>query len=276
MNKFRLPIYYDEGETVSAVAEPAATAPAQHTTDSTATADAATREPSVGSEDRYKGWIPPDAHERVVDGFHKRLDAVSWASGLSREDVEDALALRRAAAARSKESDEPKPDARDEQGRLYYSDEQARRLSKWEAGQLVNERLSEFEQRYGPIAETLEMTQRRETAALSQIEEARTWKDFEKHLDAINGIMKDARTKGERISLYEAYAQAREDAVIAAQGPELKKKWLAELNQTNTVAKDDVNPNRVASASRKDIRDMDTIDAVREVRKELAAKRKAS
>lgn len=284
--KFRLPLYYDapDGDTASAtaVAEPAP--PAAHP-DGGETSAPAAKEPAPSQPTNEHGPVPFERHHAILSTtrqeYEDKIKRIAWAEGLDAKDVRRALDLADMVERRdprlvkhltAQESARPEPDAKDERGEPFYTAAQAAKLARWEAEQIKHE----IEQRYAPIAETFESQQERQDAVVSQLEQAQTWPDFEKHISTVTQLIGEARAKGAPITLFEAYTQARIKAEVSGLEPNIRKQILAELNQTNTVAKDDVNPNRVASASRKDIRDMDPVEAVREVRKELTAKRKAS
>lgn len=243
------------GEIKSAETSAAVASPAPRTQESAVNTDASTREtPAATTEttdDRYKGWIPPDAHKRIVDGFHQRLDSYGWANGLSREEVEDALALKRQVEAeRSRNtSAEPQPDVKDEHGNVYYSKAQGERWAAWRAEQLIKP----LEQRLGPILEAHEDSTRRHQALFSQYEEAKHWKDFDMHMDAVTKHLADANRSGSPITLTEAYSRAVVDAEIAKLEPETRKKILAEMNQTTQQAKDEINPGRQPARERKPV-----------------------
>lgn len=250
------------GEIASAVKETttAAASPAQHTPDAT---DASPRVTPGTDADKYKGWIPPDAHERIVDGFHRRLDDTAWASGLSRAEVEEALALRRSTAARTAPQ-EPQPDAIDDARQPYYTPKQAAAWAAWKAEQIVEARMADIEARIGPIESTFESSRQHDTLA-RQVDTAQQWPGFLDHVADITAAItknNEDRARNPRVpllSLHEAYisivpsklAASRE--AIEAEG---KKKWLAELNDTTAVTRHEVNPGRTAAASRKADKDM--------------------
>lgn len=271
------------GEIAAALneASSAAASPAQHSDQPADQTPASAREtpapagpPDQTSEDRYKGWIPPEAHERVVKGFHERLDAVDWARGLSREEVEDALAAQRAARSRSSQGDEPQPDARDDRGEWYYTPSQAAKWATWHAERLVAERMAEMEARLRPMESAFAQDQK-VLSLQQQIDVASTWPGFTEHIDAITNAIADANAKRQRLSLYDAYIREvvtkfahAKDTLLA----EEKKKWLAELNHTSTVVRDEVNPKRAASSSRKPDHEKTTKELFEE---ELATRRRA-
>jgi len=223
-----------------------AAAPTQDHKESTGTADAATRVPTATPDD-HKGWLPPDVHERIVGGFHQRLDEVAWAKGLKREEVEEALAIRRQLHSREKQGHEPQPDAKDDRGELFYTPQQAAKWAAWQAQQIVDQRMQEIESRIGPIESTFARSQQEQTLG-AQIAQAQTWPGFSDHIDAITQAITNARLSGRPISLAEAYIQTVTPNLVASE----KKKWLAELNQTSEVVKDDLSPSKRPSAVRKD------------------------
>lgn len=213
-------------------------------------------------EDRFKGWIPPDAHKRVVDGFHSRLDALGWAHGLNREEVEEALALRRSMNERraSAANAEPQPDSKDQQtGELFYSPQQAAKWATWKAEQIVNAKMAEFEQRFSPIESTFTEHQRVAAvvgeidaiAALPGADEFAT--DMANYVKDIN----DRRANGERlrkvtaVDAYLAVVPKKLAERSVASEADIRKKLMKDINDTTERVKDDVNPGRVAAASRK-------------------------
>jgi hypothetical protein len=283
---------FSSGEIASAVTDSAAAvaSPAQHTAESTERAepqrDAAVdpAKTTTTDSDRYKGWIPPDAHKRIVDGFHHDLDQVAWAKGLSREEVEEAMVLRRQQARgadRDAAPKEPQPDVKDERGELFYSPLQAAKWSDWKAERARAELRAEFEERFGPMESSFEET--RQLNSLSQqIQQATAWPGFTDHAPAITELIRQnnaERARNPRIpklSLHEAYIQivpgklaASRDTLLADE----KKKWLAELNNTTeAVTKSDINPSRSTHSTRKKDSDM----SFGELIADEVAKKKAS
>lgn len=230
------------------------TTPASGETATTATVERAS------DGEKYKGWIPPDAHKRVVDGFHSRLDAVSWASGLNRAEVEEAMQVARQVRERQARGGEPQPDAKDEQGQFFYSPQQAAKWAKWQAEQIVNARLEEIDRRIAPIEE-----ERTIGSIKSEIEDAKAWPGFNENMDQIIALIQERNELRQRdpripsMSLHEAYVRSGAH-VKAASGieeqitkrlAEEKKKWAAELNETTERVQSDVKPNREPASSRK-------------------------
>ncbi len=261
------------GKIASAVKD-AATAeasPAQRTP-APGPADASTREtpgaPANG-DDKYKGWIPPDAHKHVVDGMHKRLDSVAWANGLSRAEVEEALAIRRQLAERGTRGQEPQPDARDERGELFYTPKQAAAWAAWQAEQIVSQRMQEFDARIAPIEQREQsFAQTRELEG--QIQTATQWPGFMEHVEVVTKAIQAANATGQKLTLHEAYIQhvvpKLSDLSVA------KQKWLAELNDTTAKTNNEINPGRTPSRSRKKDSEM----SIGELYADEIAKRKAS
>lgn len=208
--------------------------------------------------------IPLPDHERIVDGFHRRYDEVSWAKGYKREDVEEALAIRRQMADRAKVSSEPQPDVQDENRNRFYSPEQAAKWATWKADQLVSARMGEIDKRLGPIESTFANAQEVE-ALSSQIQEARGWAGFEDHIEPIRAAIVDAKARGERwafdsrVALREAYIRVVTPTLAgtsASREAEIRKKVLAEINDTQTVATGGINPARLPAGTRKAEKDM--------------------
>ncbi len=260
---------FTSGEIATAAKEPAVggASPASQKTEGAVDTAASTRvTPAPAGDERYKGWVPPDVHERIVDGFHRRVDETAWAQGLTRAEVEEALALRRSVnasrQAASTASAEPKPDALDEHRQPYYSPEQAGKWAAWKADQIVTERMKGITERLDPIESAFANAERQDGYA-RQIENAQTWPGFVDHVaDITAAITKNNqdRQRNPRIpalSLHEAYISivpaklaASREALVA----EEKKKWLADLNGTTAVTRNEINPARshASSARKKD------------------------
>lgn len=217
------------------------------------TADASTRVTPERTEPEITR-IPLSDHERILDGYHKRLDSLSWASGLDADDVREALAIRRQLAQREKQSTEPQPDVKDERGDLFYSPQQAAKWADWKAGQREATLRDEFEQRLGPMEATF--TEQQKVHSLTQqIDQAKTWPGFTDHVDAVTKALADANARGQKLTLHEAYITVVAPILAgssAASDAEKKKKWLAELNHTSDVVKDDLHPGKRPASTRKD------------------------
>lgn len=245
-------------------APPADVTPRQQTQDSTENPPASATETPVVTEkpeDRYKGWIPPDAHKRIVDGFHSRFDEIAWARGLKRDEVEEALALRRQINERSRESAnaEPQPDVKDERGELFYSPQQAAKWAKWQAQQEVAALRAEMEERYGPIESTFAEHQRM-NAVVEQMDSALALPgadEFVKDMAAWVTDINDRRANGERLpqptamDAYVAVVPKRLQERGTASEAEIRKRLMKEINDTTERVTDDVNPSRVPAASHK-------------------------
>lgn len=208
--------------------------------------------------------IPLPDHERIVDGFHRRYDEVSWAKGYNRADVEEALAIRRQMADRAKVSSEPQPDIRDEHGELFYSKAQSERHAQWKAERMLADMRQEYDKRLGPIESTFAETKEVE-ALSSQIQEARGWAGFEDHIEPIRAAIVDAKARGEkwafdsRVALREAYIRVVTPTLAgtsASREAEIRKKVLAEINETQTTATGGINPARLPAGTRKAEKDM--------------------
>lgn len=267
-------------EAAAAVASPAQRTSGDGPADASTTVTPGARED--GSRQQQSTSIPLDVHERVLNGYHTRLDAVSWANGLDRDRAMRALALldqqERSARTRSTESDEPKPDAKDERGEYFYSPQQAAKWAAWQAEQIVSKKLGELEERFGPIEAGAKASERMH-ALTQEIEAHATLPGFNDHLKEMTDLVLEGnarRARGERvppISLTDAYlkvvvpklAQGKEQ--VLADG---KKAWLKELETTDAAARDDVNPQRGATTTRKADEDKTTAELLRE---ELAAAR---
>ncbi len=252
--------------------DPAGASPASATQERPDQADAGTTvQPGAAEKqtdpDRYKGWIPPDAHERVTRGFHERLDKVSWATGLDRAEVEEALAIRRQLAQRQNASAEPQPDAKDEQGQLYYTPQQAAKWAKWQAEQIVDQRMSEIDKRLAPI-ESTNASNARAQAIVNDVERIASlpgYGDHEAEMAKYVADMNLRRHNGENIPILSAM-----DVYVAVVVPKLgdesivRKKIFAEMYNTSTRANDDVNPAKRATGSRKADKDRSIRDLVDE------------
>lgn len=214
------------------------------------------------------GPIPFERHEAILGKTRREYDdkisQLSWAQGLTREEVERALALDRIyrtnperlaahLSERVKPNAEPQPDTKDEHGQLFYSPQQAAKWADWKADQKVAALRAEMDERYGPIASSFTEHQQL-VDANAQIDEARNLPGFGDHVADIAAQVTAARQRGERITLFEAYVRAGVPQKLAAltetQKAELKKQWAKDLSDTTERVQDDVNPSRVPAASR--------------------------
>lgn len=208
-----------------------------------------------GGTDGDRGAIPFSDHERVVNGFHERLDRLSWAAGYDPREVQEAFAdareFRRLQTTRRPEA-EPQPDVEDERGERFYSPQQAARLARHLVAEAVEELRAENETRFTPLERTVAESRRADVLS-AQIEEGTTWPGFNENIDPITDVIAAANRQGRRMSLHQAYIQA---VVIPKLAPsretletELRRKILAEMDQN--VQHSDVNPRRAPSGNRK-------------------------
>lgn len=242
------------------------------TAESTTTAtDDTTR--NKGSNDPSP--IPFADHDRIVNGFHKRLDAIAWANGLDRGEVERALVLMREHEKRASRTREdasaPQPDARDEKGEAFYSPKQAAALARHEAAIAVREAIAELKREYDGKLTPIEraFTEAREDGELSdQIDQARKWPGFEANLGPITAAIAAATAQGRILTLADAYIQVVAPKLSASEAEitaKAKAAWLKELNETNAAAtRDDVRPSRTPSADRKKDSDKTTAEMLEE------------
>lgn len=228
--------------------------------------------PAPAAQDR-QGWIPPDVHSRILDRYHERLDALGWANGLDRAEVEAALALHRQQRERGSRSAEPQPDARDERGELYYTPKQAAKWAAWEAERIVSDRMREFEQRFAPIETTLQQSQQ-EAALQSQIDAALRWPGFSDHMDEITAAIAERNQDRRRdprlpkLTLHEAYIEI----VVPKLSSTAKKQVVEDINKNTEITRDAINPSRRASSGRKPDEEKTTAELLRE---EMAARKSA-
>ena len=254
------------------------TAEPQSTTDDAAPATEAPVVTEAKKADEY-GPLPFERHHAILEktrrDYDERLSRLSWAEGLTREQVERAIALdqlyrtnpdRLAAhlSERVKASEAPQPDVKDERGEWFYSPAQAAKLARFEATQAASALREELEGRFGPIE--ADFTHGQQIRALdAQISQAEQWPGFTENLAEITAAITDVndrRARGERIpklSLHEAYISIVPTKLLSTQEAtiaERVKKKLTELNQTTQRVKDDVNPGRAPAGTRKKEEDM--------------------
>jgi hypothetical protein len=228
------------------------------------------------------GPIPFERHEAILGktrrDYDEKLSRLSWADGLTPDEVKEALAIQRLyrsnperlaahLSERVKTSAEPQPDVKDERGELFYSPQQAAKWATWKSQQDIAALRAEMDERYGPIESSFAQTRKLQSAN-AQIDDAMTLPGFEENIQAITAAVIDARRRGEEITVREAYIRAGVPQKIAERATanlaEEKKKWLAELNSTTERVQDDVNPSRVPAASRKRDEDKTTAEMLRE------------
>lgn len=263
--------------------------PAASTSESTDRAPASARETPAGTEtktDQY-GPMPWERHEAILNStrrpLEEKLRGLSWAEQLKREEVEEALELRRLANTRpadlvkhlsARTTSAPAPDARDEKGEAFYSPQQAAALARHEVQQAINTLRAEFGERLTPI-ETDRVQSQHVATLTNQIAQASTWPGFGDHIDAITEAVAAANSRHEKLSLHEAYIQVVAPKLAASRDTLLaegKKAWLAELDSTSQRAKGEINPQRIPAGTRKPDRDKSFSELAEE---EIARRRRA-
>lgn len=260
---------------------PAGASPAQRTSEPAETADPSTRA-AAAAPAKSSTSIPLEDHERIVNGFHKRVDDLAWARGYDPDVVRRAVTAfeqneraERERGVRAQAPPEPQPDAKDPaSGELYYTPKQAAAWAAWRADQLVAERVKELTGRLGPIEERFAASDKQESLS-RQIDEAKDWAGFTENLDEITAAIVEANQAGRRLALADAYIRIVTPKLAASRETtlaEAKKAVLAEMNDTNAAARDDINPGRQPGSSRKSYDKMTTREIVAETRKELEAK----
>lgn len=239
---------------------------------------ASEQKPIVATKDDR---IPLVEHKGVVDGFHKRLDALQWATNYTPEQVRKALDTadryerEQAERERAKSTPSvPQADLRTEDGTKMFSEEQNMAAIEYAVNKAVGALREELGSRLSPF-ETEHQERERINRDVSQIQEALTWKGFEQHMPVVTKAIAEANAKGQTLSVRDAYilhvvpllADAT-DATIAKK----KEEWLAELNATTTKTTNEVIPGRTPASSRK----KDTEMSISELFADEQAKRKAS
>lgn len=254
-------------ELSSGTASPAA--PASASSDPASADTTAQPEPTKTTE---FGPVPWERHELILNKTRRELEGklsgLSWAEQLKREDVEEALELRRLARTRpadlvkhlsARTTSAPTPDARDDKGEAFYSPQQAAALARYEVQQAIAELRNEFGERFAPI-ESDHAQSRQQAALVSDIQEASSLPGYNDYLDEMTAFVADCnarRKQGERIPVYTAEQvynrvvppklAANREAILA----DGKKAWLAELNSTSERTKGEINPQRIPAGSRK-------------------------
>ncbi|MGH7177863.1 MAG: hypothetical protein ACREJC_10815 [Tepidisphaeraceae bacterium] len=211
-----------------------------------------TREPTPGH-------VPFADHQRVVDGFHARLDRLSWADHMDPDRVNRALAFveQHEREERNRPSPEPVPDVQDERGEAFYSPRQAAALVQHHLAAAMDELRGEFADRLGPI-EARDAEGRQLESLSSQVEGAMSWPGFNEHIDAITAAVAQANAQHQRLGLHDAYIQIVVPKLSASRQVleiELRKAILAEMNDTSVRARDEVHPSRRPGGSRKSDKD---------------------
>lgn len=261
-----------------------------------ATADASTTASPAAHEkpaDQF-GPVPWERHELILNNtrrdYEGKLGNLSWAERLKREEVEQAMALRDLARRdpqalvshlSQRTPTQPKPDARDERGEAFYSPEGAMALANFVAEQAVAKVRQELGERLGPIESERESRQRQD-ALYTDVVTGLQLPGASQYLNDMTAFvteMNARRARGEQIpvmtmrDVYDRVVLPKLSDTSTARQAELKKQWLAELNDTSVRAKDDINPQRLPAASRKADKDRPLGDIVRE---EIDKARRAS
>lgn len=252
---------------IAAATEPVAPVegtPAPHTpgSDQTAEPPIAASEPAALPAPRARGPIPLDAHERILattrTRYEKQLEKLDFARRLDPERVRYALALAEAYDADPdgfvdqasqrlhRRGAAPAPDRQDEQGNLYYSPEQAAAWARFEAERAATAAERRLESRLAPLeasSREAQSWQRADAQIAQYIDEP--W--FAEHEAGITEAIANARIDGVRLSLSEAIVQVVIPALIQPRQTleaDIRRKTLADLNETSTAAADTVNPHR--------------------------------
>lgn len=210
-----------------------------------------------GGERGGTAAIPFPDHQRVVDGFHERLDRLSWASAYDPQDVREAfeLAGKYRQLETSRRSAEPEPDVEDERGERFYSPRQAAALVKHAVADAIAELREEYDERFTPLEHTVRESSRANALSF-QIERATSWPGFNDHIDAITDAIAAANRRHERLDLRDAYIEVVAPKLSASEETleaKVRQKILTEMEQN--VSHSDVHPRRQPSGSRK--RDQD-------------------
>lgn len=246
-----------EPEVSETTAVDTADAPQASDRDTSVAAESVTEpsEPSRGAP-RQEGRstkhpIPYEDHERVVDGFHQRLDALSWAARLNREQVEEAMSLydltRRDPRAvlehlQSRVQQAPSPDLQDEQGRPYYSPDQAAKLARGEADRAIQGYDTKLGKRLDRLETFVSRGEAVETAQ-QQLTRAQSWPGFNDYIGEIADYVERANRLGQTVTLADAYI----DLVVPQLSSTTRRGVMAELNEHSARTVDTINPARRAS-----------------------------
>lgn len=260
---------------------PAGASPAQRTPEATETADPSTRA-AAAAPAKPETSIPLTEHERIIGGFHKRVDELSWARAYDPDTVRRAVTLMeqqervdREGRARAQTPPEPQPDAKDPtSGELFYTPKQAAAWAVWRADQLFAAKVEELTGRLGPLEERFAASDKQESLG-RQIEAAAAWPAFAENVDEITAAIVQANKENRKLTLEDAYIRIVAPKLAASKEityAEATKAVLAKMNDTNAAAHDEVNPSRQPGSARKPYDKMTTREIVTETRKELEAK----
>ena len=219
----------------------------------TTPAPATEASPTVGSDGvQERGPIPYDRHEAILANARQEY---AWANGLDQARVQQALSvfdhLQRDPSGMAQllqrsqqQQQEPQPDLQDDQGRLFYSAEQAARLAQYQARRESAALEQKFTQRIGATEGYVQRQQALEQAQ-AQLAEADTWPGFKEHENAITDTFTQAAQTGQPLSLWQAYAHVVFPTMQQSQEKleaSVRKKLLEEMKRSPT----DTDPNRSA------------------------------
>jgi len=242
-------------------------------------ADAAPRQqPSSSERDTQSapGAIPFADHQRVVDGFHERLDAVHWAHGLDSARVQEALRLAdlyernpgelyRSLGPRVEQATAPEADVRDERGEAFYSPKQAAALAQHLVKEAIEEMRAENDARLTPLERRTADADRTDQL-VEQIQDATAWPGFNEHIDAITAaVAAGNRGHGPKLSLKDAYIHVVVPKLAISRQAletELRTAIVAETN--GATRRDDIHPGRSPSAGHVKDSDKSLTDLFRE------------
>lgn len=232
-------------------------------------------EPAPRAPEASPGAIPFSDHQRVVDGFHERLDAVSWANGLDSARVQEALRLAdlyernpaelyRSLGPRVERPKRPEPDVRDERGEPFYSTAAHEAAVTQRVAEAVEDLRAEMAERLGPL-ETRGAEADHLDRLTGSIQQATAWPGFNEQIDQITAAIAEANRRKEKLTLHEAYIQIvvpKLSASRQALETELRAAIVAEMN--GATRRDDIHPGRAPSAGHVKDSDKSLTDLFRE------------
>lgn len=221
------------------------------------------------------GAIPPDRHKAVLENtrqeYEQKLNAVAWANGFSREQVERAVqianyydnnpqGLIEHLSKHVKTPEKPTPITPDfqtvtEEGEriALFSADRVAQLVEQRATEIADARVRALEERLGPI-EASTSAAARAAHFDAQIEAAAEWPGFTDNIAQITEALAKANQEGRTLSLEQAYIQvvlpkmAADKETLTA---EAKKAVLAEMNDTTERASGGVDPEQKPAKTRK-------------------------
>jgi len=233
-------------------------------------------EPALRAPEASPGAIPFADHQRVVDGFHDRLDAVQWAHGLDSARVQEALRLAdlydrnpgelyRSLGSRVEQATAPEADVRDERGEAFYSPKQAAALAQHLVKEAIEEMRAENDARLTPLERRTADADRTDQL-VEQIQDATAWPGFNEHIDAITAaVAAGNRGHGPKLSLKDAYIHVVVPKLAISRQAletELRTAIVAETN--GATRRDDIHPGRSPSAGHVKDSDKSLTDLFRE------------